>query len=76
MVEFTHDIVVANAKKFNTGQMLKKVKMLGNLVAFTRQLDVRMDSDDQIEKYLLKFNHLIRNPVTGPEDDGREAASK
>ncbi|NOY67940.1 MAG: pyruvate, water dikinase [Deltaproteobacteria bacterium] len=64
MVEFTHDIVVANLKKFNTGQMLKKVKMLGNLVAFTRQLDVRMDSDGQIEKYLLKFNRLIRNPVS------------
>ena len=68
MVEFTHDIIVANIKNFNTGQMLKKVKMLGNLVAFTRQLDVRMDSDGQIEKYLLKFNRLIRNPVSDPHE--------
>jgi len=67
MVEFKHDKVIANAKKFNMVQMLSKVKMIGKLVAFTRQLDVQMDSDDQIEKYFLKFNRLIRNSVSNSE---------
>ncbi len=53
------DLVIARIKKLNPTMMAKKIRLLGQVVAFTRQLDVKMVNDRQIEIYFNKFNSLI-----------------
>jgi pyruvate,water dikinase len=49
------DVVIGKAKMLTTEQATAILGRLGQLVAFTRQLDVRMVSDDAIDQFLEKF---------------------
>ena len=58
-VELHDDLVVARIKKLNEDRMLSRLEVLGLLVGFTRQLDVKMLSEQHINKYVEKFNQLM-----------------
>jgi pyruvate,water dikinase len=58
-VELHGDLVVARIKKFDAESMRQRLYLLGLLVGFTRQLDVKMISDGRIDEYIEKFNHLL-----------------
>jgi pyruvate, water dikinase len=54
-VEIRGDLVVGRIKKLDAAAMYEKVKMLGCLVAYTRQLDVQMHSDENITQHVTDF---------------------
>ncbi len=58
VVQLRQDLVVARVKKRAPGVMVSQMSLLGRLVAFTRQLDVKMNSDGQIERYLTLFQEM------------------
>lgn len=58
-VDLRDDLVVGRIKKLDLTKMKKKVYILGQLVGFTRQLDVMMTNDDQIGKFAEEFSGLI-----------------
>ena len=45
--------------------MKKKMFLLGQLVGFTRQLDVRMTNDDQIGRFADEFTELTTTTNSG-----------
>ena len=59
MVEQKGDLVVARVKKLTAGRMRRKLFLLGVLVAFSRQLDVQMSSDQHVFFYADLFKQLI-----------------
>jgi len=63
-VDLRGDLVVARVKKLGLEEMKNKLRVIGLLVAFTRQLDVQMVSDRQIPKFLDTFRQLAVNNVT------------
>jgi len=58
-VELRDDLVVARIKKLDKDRMLSRLEILGLLVGFTRQLDVKMMSEHHINQYVEKFNQLM-----------------
>ncbi len=58
-VELHDDLVVARIKKMDKEGMLQRLQVLGWLVGFTRQLDVKMLSEQHINLYIDKFNKLM-----------------
>ncbi len=63
-VDLRGDLVVARIKKIDMDHMKEKLRLLGLLVAFTRQLDVQMASDDHIPKYVESFKELSNRDFT------------
>jgi pyruvate,water dikinase len=57
-VDVRGDLVVGRIKKLDITRMVKKMKTLGHLVAFTRQLDVTMVSDAEVESSKETFDRL------------------
>jgi pyruvate,water dikinase len=55
MVEVRGDFVVARLKKFERSTMIEKMKMVGRLIGFTRQMDVLMRDDSLVEKGVDDF---------------------
>ena len=58
-VEVHGDLVVGRIKKLSAPRMLDRMHMLGGLVAYARQLDARMNNDEQITKHALAFIQAI-----------------
>jgi pyruvate,water dikinase len=59
LVERRGDLVVARVKKLATRRMQQKLYLLGVLVAFSRQLDVQMLSDQHVHLYAERFKQLV-----------------
>ena len=59
-VDLRGDLVVARIKKLVPEAMKAKIYVVGQLVAFTRQLDIQMNSDPQIEHFVEKFERLAK----------------
>jgi pyruvate,water dikinase len=59
-VEVHGDLVVGRLKKISKERMIDKMKILGGLIGYTRQLDVNMDSDGQIPRYMQDFMQRAR----------------
>ncbi len=57
--ELRGDLVVARTGRFDTDEMKYKLKIVGMLVGFTRQLDVKMVSDHQVNKFINIFNSMV-----------------
>ncbi|MEJ2366587.1 MAG: PEP/pyruvate-binding domain-containing protein [Deltaproteobacteria bacterium] len=57
-VDVRGDLVVGRIKKLDAPRMITKMKTLGHLVAFTRQLDVTMVSDAEVENSKETFDRL------------------
>ena len=62
-VDVRGDLVVGRIKKLNASGMIGKMKILGHLVAFTRQLDVTMISDAEVESSKEYFDRLTTEAV-------------
>jgi pyruvate,water dikinase len=57
-VDLRGDLVIGRIKKLSPQIMERKMALLGQLVGFTRQLDVQMNSDKQIIKFIKEFEGL------------------
>ncbi|MBU4235831.1 MAG: hypothetical protein KKB91_07225 [Proteobacteria bacterium] len=53
------DIIVARLKRMNKESMLKRLFLLGMLIGFTRQLDVKMVSDATISVYFEQIKTIM-----------------
>ncbi len=63
------DLVVGRIKGASRRNILDKVFLLGALVSFTRQLDVRMINNATIMQFVLKFQEVLqKKEATRPED--------
>jgi len=63
-VDLRGDLVVARVKKMGVEEMKEKLRIVGTLVAFTRQLDVQMVNDNQIMKFIEAFQTLCVDATT------------
>ena len=63
-VDLRGDLVVARVKKLGLEEMQEKLRLMGVLVAFTRQLDVQMVNDNQVGKFIEVFKTLSVNEST------------
>lgn len=66
-VERQGDLVVAKAKNLDFSQMERVLTRLGELIAFTRQLDVRMRDEAAIDDFFARFLAAI----TAEQDGGK-----
>ena len=62
-VDIRGDLVIARIKKLAHEMMGKKMKILGLLVAFTRQLDVRMTHEQEIERLKNVFQDMKNDHI-------------
>lgn len=59
-VEVHGDLVVGRVKKMSKSRMICRMKILGALIGYTRQLDVSMNSDEQVGRHVSAFMEHIR----------------
>ena len=59
-VEVHGDLIVGRLKKMSKEWMVAKMKVLGGLIGYTRQLDVGMNSDEQVGLHLAEFMQRIQ----------------
>lgn len=59
LCELHGDIVVARLKRMDKESMLTRLFLLGLLVGFTRQLDVKMVSDTKIDEYFEQIKSIM-----------------
>jgi len=64
VVDVKGDFIVARLKKFERATMLARLRMLGLLIGFTRQMDVRMRGDFMIAKGVDEFMQALYNSQT------------
>ena len=57
--ELHGDIIVARLKRMDRSSMLRRLFLLGLLVAFTRQLDVKMINDSKIHQYFEQIKTIM-----------------
>ena len=62
-VDIRGDLVIARIKKLDLRMMEEKMKILGLLVAFTRQLDVKMSHEQEIERLKNVFQDLKNDHI-------------
>jgi len=60
VVEVHDDLVIARIKKLPTSDIAAKIRLLGLLVGFTRQLDVLLISDQHINQFISGFEMLVK----------------
>ncbi|EHJ48765.1 Pyruvate, water dikinase [Solidesulfovibrio carbinoliphilus subsp. oakridgensis] len=72
-VELHGDLVVGRLKKFDREAMRGKLRLLGGLVGFTRQLDVRMGRDDDPHCFAEEFLAAIQPVLSGEETPHADA---
>jgi len=59
LCELHGDIVVARLKRTDRDRMLHRLFLLGLLVGFTRQLDVKMVSEDSIDTFFNEIKNIM-----------------
>ncbi len=66
-VETRGDLVVGRIKKLGRDQMCERMKILGALIGYTRQLDTQMHSDDMVEYFANRFVEKLekKNSLNG-----------
>jgi pyruvate, water dikinase len=67
-VELHGDLVVGRLKKFDKESMRAKLRLLGGLVGFTRQLDVRMSREDDPHCFAEEFLAAIKPVMEDTHD--------
>ena len=55
LVESTGDLVVARLRKASVEIMDARLTMIGKLIGFTRQLDILLNSESSVDRYVDKF---------------------
>ncbi|MCX5877177.1 MAG: PEP-utilizing enzyme [Deltaproteobacteria bacterium] len=64
-VERTGDLVIAKARNLDIPRMERVLGRLGELISFTRQLDVRMRDEAAIEEFFQRFLVSIKQEQAG-----------
>lgn len=59
-VDLRGDLVIGRIKRLRPKEMRSKMALLGQLVGFTRQLDVKMTSDQQIDQFAKEFEQMLK----------------
>jgi pyruvate,water dikinase len=60
-VEVHGDLVVGRLKKISRDRMIGKMKVIGGLIGYSRQLDIQMHSDSRVAHYLDDFMQRIQH---------------
>ncbi len=66
-VERTGDLVIAKARNLDIPRMERVLGRLGELISFTRQLDVRMRDEAAIEEFFQRFLVSIKHEQAGED---------
>ncbi len=64
-VERTGDLVIAKARNLDLLQMERVLGRLGELISFTRQLDVQMQDESAIERFFRQFLSSLKEEQSG-----------
>jgi pyruvate,water dikinase len=64
-VEIHGDLVVGRLKKLSLQRMSERMRMLGGLVGYTRQLDARMHSDHDVSSHTEIFISAMTSVIGG-----------
>jgi pyruvate,water dikinase len=67
-VEVHGDLVVGRIKKLSLQRMAARMRVLGCLIGYTRQLDAQMHSDGHIGQHVDLFMSMIAKDIGGPND--------
>ncbi|MBM9616669.1 hypothetical protein JWJ90_20595 [Desulfobulbus rhabdoformis] len=59
-VEVHGDLVVGRLKKLSSERMVARMRMLGGLIGYTRQLDARMHADSDIDQHVELFLQAMK----------------
>ncbi|MFV0436454.1 MAG: PEP/pyruvate-binding domain-containing protein [Desulfopila sp.] len=73
-VEIHGDLVIGRLKKLSAPRMIARLRMLGGLVAYTRQLDARMHTDDAIDYHVQCFIEGMQTCVPIPNRTAQNTA--
>jgi pyruvate,water dikinase len=68
-VEIHGDLVVGRVKKLDRVRTARRLRMLGGLVGYARQLDVRMYSEDDVARHVRNFIEAMRDFIGGEHDE-------
>jgi pyruvate,water dikinase len=55
VVEGRADLVIGRTRGLTAERMLERMRMVGRLIGFTRQLDIYLRDDRRIDEYLERF---------------------
>lgn len=66
-VQRTGDLVIAKARNLDVPRMERVLGRLGELISFTRQLDVRMRDEAAIEEFFQRFLVSIKQEQAGED---------
>ncbi|MFA7382481.1 MAG: PEP/pyruvate-binding domain-containing protein [Desulfurivibrionaceae bacterium] len=64
-VERTGDLVIAKARNLDPPRMERVLSRLGELISFTRQLDVQMRDEADIERFFVRFLASVQQEQAG-----------
>lgn len=64
-VEVHGDLVVGRLKKLSQQRMVERMRMLGGLVGYTRQLDARMHTDRDVDHHVHTFLQAMQTCIGG-----------
>ncbi len=67
-VDVRGDLVIARIKKLPLARMTSRMRMLGGLIGYTRQLDARMHSDNEIARHVKLFTNAIGKAIGGSNE--------
>ncbi len=67
-VDVRGDLVIGRIKKLPLERMRSRMRMLGGLIGYTRQLDARMHSDDEIARHVELFTNAIGRTIGGANE--------
>lgn len=65
LVEIHGDLVVGRLKKLSLPRMCERMRMLGGLIGYTRQLDARMHSDKDVASHAELFINAMKSVIGG-----------
>jgi pyruvate,water dikinase len=76
-VQINGDLVTARAIDLTEEQLIDDLRLIGKLIGFTRQLDVMLKSDTDIDRYFEKFlNQVKRTNINQPIEKRRDNNEK
>jgi pyruvate,water dikinase len=68
-VEIHGDLVVGRVKKLDRARMSMRLRMLGGLVGYARQLDARMHSEQDVSRHVRIFIDTMDDVIKGEHDE-------
>lgn len=76
VVECKGDLVIGRVKKMSKEAMVSRMRMVGRLIGFTRQLDILLSSEEAVDVYVERFlaGRFGATPATPDADDNGRTA--